>query len=214
MQLSKILAKIKELKQPVFQTRDIATLLDQKTTTTSKSLARLTIDKHLIHLHKGLWAITEHIEPFMLPNCLMAPFSCYISLQSALHYHGMIEQIPEIVYAVSCGRTKIFNTPVATVSVHHIPPALFLGYQVIGKGVIKIATPEKALFDFLYLKPAKTLRFTKLPELTIPDNFNHKLFLGWFTKVKSPARRTMIKNCWERLRSSPNNEQPLSVVRT
>ena len=194
MQLSKVFAKIKELKQPVFQTRDIVALLDQSTTTASKSLARLAIDKHLLRLNKGLWAMVDRVEPFMLPSYLMAPFSCYISLQSALYHHGMIEQIPEIVYAVSCGRTKTFNTPIATVSVHHIPSALFFGYQEAGKNTFKIATPEKALFDFLYLKPAKTRLFTKLPELTIPSNFNHKLFLQWLTKIKSPSRRVMMEN--------------------
>jgi len=197
MQLSKVFAKIKKLKQPVFQTRDIVALLDQSTTTTSKALARLAVDKHLLRLNKGLWAIAEHIEPFMLPSYLMAPFACYISLQSALYYHGMIEQIPEIIYAVSCGRTKKFNTPIATVSVHHIPAPLFFSYKTIGKHAITIATPEKALFDFLYLKPTKTRLFTKLPELTIPNNFNRKLFLQWLTKIKSPSRRVMIKNNFE-----------------
>lgn len=129
----------------------------------------------------------------------MAPSPCYISLQSALYYHGMIEQIPEIIYAVSCGRTKTFNTPIATVSVHHIPAALFFGYQTVGKNTVKIATSEKALFDFLYLKPTKTRLFTKLPEFTIPNNFNHKLFLQWLTKIKSPSRRVMIKHLIDNL---------------
>lgn len=150
-------------------------------------------------MNKGLWAIAEHIEPFVLPSHLMAPSPCYISLQSALYYHGMIEQIPEIIYAVSCGRTKTFNTPIATVSVHHIPAALFFGYQTVGKNTVKIATSEKALFDFLYLKPTKTRLFTKLPEFTIPNNFNHKLFLQWLTKIKSPSRRVMIKHLIDNL---------------
>lgn len=187
MQLSKLFAKIKTLKQPVFQTRDIVSLMNQPTTNISKSLARLAADNHLIHLNKGLWAIPENIEPFMLPGYLTAPFPSYISLQSALYYHGMIEQIPEVIYAVSVGRTKVFKTPVATVSTHHIPADLFFGYQEIGKNIIKIATPEKALFDFLYLHPAKTRLFTKLPELEIPDNFNRKLFSQWLVKVKSPS---------------------------
>lgn len=194
MQLSKVLTKIKKLKQPIFQTRDIVALLDQPTTTISKSLARLASDKHLIHLNKGLWAITELVEPFMLPTYLVAPFPCYISLQSALYYHGLIEQIPEIIYAISCGRTKTFNTPIATISAHHFPATLFCGYMEIGKNAVKIATPEKALFDFLYLKATKTRFFTKLPELTIPKNFNFKLFSRWLTKIKSPSRRIMVEN--------------------
>jgi predicted transcriptional regulator of viral defense system len=199
MQLNKVLAKIKTLKHPIFQTRDIVALINQSTTNVSKSLARLTTDNHLIHLAKGIWGIRENIDPFMIPTYLTAPFPSYISLQSALYYHGMIEQIPEIIYAVSIGRTKIFQTPVATVSVHHIPSALFFGYQEISKHAIKIATPEKALFDFLYLQPAKTRLFTKLPEFEFPSDFDRKLFLLWLTKVKSPQRKSMMINRFEAL---------------
>lgn len=92
---------------------------------------------------------------------------------------------------------KIFNTPIATISVHHIPTALFFGYQEIGRNVVKIATPEKALFDFLYLQPGKTRLFTKLPELEIPCDFNKKLFLQWLSKIKSPQRKSMMKNKFE-----------------
>ncbi len=201
MELSKVLMKIKELKTPVFQTRDIAALLNQSITTTSKSLARLANNKHLLHLHRGVWAITESIQPIMLPNYLLAPFPCYISLQSALYHHGMIEQIPEIIYVVSCDRTKVFHTPVATVSAHHIPPALFFSYIMLDRYGTKIATPEKALFDFLYLKPGKTRLFTKLPELNLPRNFKRKLFLQWLAKVNSPSRRSMMNKDFKHLLS-------------
>jgi predicted transcriptional regulator of viral defense system len=194
MQLSTVYAKIKELKQPIFQTRDIVALLNQTTTTTSKSLARLAKDKHLVRLNKGLWMLGAKIDPLILPSHLTAPFLSYISLQSALYHHGMIEQIPEIIYAVSSGRTKTFNTSIVTISIHHISPSLFFGYQTIGAKAIKIATPEKALFDFLYFRPAKTRYFAALPEVTIPKKFDRKLFFQWLEKIKSPSRRAMMEN--------------------
>jgi predicted transcriptional regulator of viral defense system len=199
MQSSKMLAKIKTLKHPIFQTRDIVALSNQSTTTISKSLARLAKDNHLIRLHKGLWAIPENIEPFMLPEHLTAPFPSYISLQSALYHHGMIEQIPDTVYAVSISRTKIFSTPIAKISIHHLPPALFFGYDTIGKNAVKIATPEKALFDFFYLQPAKTRLFSNLPELEIPHAFNRKIFKQWLNKIKSPQRRIMLQRLFDLL---------------
>jgi len=161
MELTQILSHIKALKQPVFQTRDIVALLNQSTTTVSKALARLAAHNHLIRLNKGLWAMPEKIEPFMLPEYLTAPYPSYISLQTALHYHGIIEQIPENIYAVSIGRTNFFQTPIANISVHHLPPALYFGYETVGKNNIKMATSEKALFDFLYLQPANFQRCLK-----------------------------------------------------
>lgn len=200
MQSNQVLAKIKALKQGTFQTRDIVALINQPSTTVSKALARLANNQHLIRLAKGVWAIPEKIDALMLPNILTAPFPSYISLQSALYHHGMIEQIPDTIYAVSIGRPKIFNTQLGRISIHHIPANLFTGYTRIGKNTINIATPEKALFDFFYLQPAKTRLFTTLPELEIPPGFNYKLFTKWLTKVKSLQRRAMITKAIERIK--------------
>lgn len=77
----------------------------------------------------------------------------------------MISQIPAITYAVSIGRTKRYETPLGVVSFHHVHPSFFFGFETIGKGMVKMATPEKALIDFLYLSPSKSRLFRALPEL-------------------------------------------------
>lgn len=196
MQLGEAHAKIKLLKQSFFQTRDVMALLNLTSTTASKILSRLTQQGHLLQLRRGLWALPEKIEPLMLPEQLTAPFPSYVSLQSALHYHGMIEQIPEIVYAVSLARTKTFSTRWVTVSIHHIPTTFYFGY-VNTKNSVKIATPEKALLDFLYLRPAKNHLFTALPELEIPATFDYKLCCEWINKISARRRRTMVEKQFE-----------------
>jgi len=192
MQLSETFAQIKSLKQKVFQTRDIVTFLDITVTTASKALARLAKQGHLIQLRHGLWMLPETINLFALPEQLTAPFPSYVSLQSALYYHGMIEQIPEIVYAVSLHRTKIFKTPIATISIHHLATTFYFGY-IIENGV-KIATPEKALLDFFYLHPTKSRWFTALPELKIPKTFDYDLCCKWLQKIPSISRKVMVEN--------------------
>jgi len=196
MQLGEAHAKIKLLKQPFFQTRDIMALLNLTSTTASKTLSRLTKQGHLAQLQRGLWALPEKVEPMMLPEQLTAPFPSYVSLQSALHYHGMIEQIPEIVYAVSLARTKTFNLCWIAVSIHHIPTAFYFGYISV-KNNVKIATPEKALLDFLYLRPAKNRLFTTLPELEISKTFDYKLCCEWINKIPARSRRTMVEKQFE-----------------
>jgi hypothetical protein len=109
-----------------------------------------------------------------------------------LYHYGMIEQIPEIIHAVSLMRTQRFKTPLATVSVHHIPPTFYFGFATIGANHIKMATPEKALLGFIYLTPAKNHLFTNLPELEITNNFNYKTCLGWIKIIPSMQRRTMV----------------------
>lgn len=172
MRLIEILAKIHQLQQPIFQTKDIAAYLNLKNATASKVLARLANSGLINRLRPGLWGISDKIDPLMLPEYLSAPFPSYVSLQTALYYHGIISQIPSQIYAVSLARTKKYTTELGTISLHHVQPNFFFGYETIGKYWIKIATPEKALIDFFYLQRAKTKLFHKLPEVELPKNFS------------------------------------------
>ena len=196
MQLMEAYARIKSLKQPIFRTRNIAAFLKINIATASKILNRLSKQKHVVHLLAGVWGIPEQIDPLMLPEYLVAPFPCYISLQSALYYHGMITQIPAVIYAVSPARTKRYNTILGSVSIHHVKPNFFFDYKVVGKNGIKIATPEKALLDICYLSATKTKLFCSLPELEFPENFDHHKIKQIIGKIKSANKKTLMANCF------------------
>lgn len=87
--------------------------------------------------------------------------------KSALFRHGLIEQVPEVIYAVTLGRARRIGTPAGTVSLHRMPPQLFGGFETADDGT-KVATSEKALFDLLYLSPTRTRLFVHLPEIDFP----------------------------------------------
>ncbi|MCK4608920.1 MAG: hypothetical protein KAT71_05530 [Gammaproteobacteria bacterium] len=192
MQLLDVYAQLKNLKQPTITTRELAGLLKIKNATASKILIRLSEHGLLVHLKHGLWGMTELIDKLMLPGYLTAPFPGYISLQSALYYHGMITQIPEVIYAVSLARTKQITTPLATVSIHHVQANFFFGFETIGKHNIKMATPEKALLDIAYLSTAKSKLFASLPELELPEIFDTVKLVDMLQKIQSKNRRSII----------------------
>jgi len=193
MKLINAQQKLLELNQPVLETRDVAACLKVTTTHASHILIRLANAKIFLKLCKGKWATTKKLDPFILPEYLTAPFPSYISLQSALYYHGMISQIPAVVYAVSLARTRKYKTPLGTISVHHLNPDFFFGFDVIPKTQIKIATPEKALLDIFYLFPTRSLLFRALPEIELPKNFNTRKILEWIKKISSKQRSTIVK---------------------
>jgi hypothetical protein len=60
-----------------------------------------------------------------------------------------------------------------------------IGYITVGKNNVKIATPEKALLDFLYLSSAKSLRFALLPKIEFPKKFNYDLCQKWINKFQT-----------------------------
>jgi hypothetical protein len=76
--------------------------------------------------------------------------SC-ISLDFALHYHGLIPERVETVTSVTTGRGRRFHSPVGLFIYRPIPPEVFpVGIdqvQLEGGRSFLIAVPEKALAD-------------------------------------------------------------------
>ncbi|NOR11863.1 MAG: hypothetical protein GQ545_01265 [Candidatus Aminicenantes bacterium] len=201
MRLVDVHSKLLEMEVAVFQTSDAAACLNIDRAHASKLLARLSSAGHLIHLSWGLWAFKDRVEPLALPEYLTNPFPSYVSLQSALYYHDMISQIPAIIYAVSISRTKRYETPLGVVSIHHVNPSFFFGFESMGRGIAKMATPEKALIDFLYLSPAKSNLFRALPELEFPKSFSAKKVHKIIGRIRSARRNKLVKRLFEELMS-------------
>lgn len=179
---------------PTFLTKEAASILNISANYAAIILSRLAKQKTIVHLTRGKWAYSDSVDPLLLPNILAHPMMAYVSLYSALYYHGMIDQIPHTVFAISNGKTKVFDTPLGTVSIHSINPVLFTGYEIYGKNSVLMAIPEKALFDTLYLMPAKSNLFKRLTEIELPKNFRFKLIDRWLKQVKNKSREKIIKH--------------------
>ena len=199
MTLTEALGKIKAIAQPVFRSADVVVALDIRKSHVSKLLERLAWHGHVVQLKRGLWALAEGLEPLALVPHVTAPFPSYVSLQSALYYHDMISQIPEVIYCVSLARTRTYVIPAATISVHHIPGSFFFGYEERGEQHVRMALPEKALLDFLYLSQAKSRLFTVLPEVEFPPKFNIKRAQNMIRKITDGRRRTLVLSRFNRL---------------
>lgn len=192
------LQRLRTLGTPVVETRDVAALLQCSTSAATTILRRLAQRKMITHLSRGRWLVDEKIDRLALPELISAPYPAYVSLQSALFHHGLIEQIPAVLYAVTPSRTRRLATPLVTISFHRMPPELFDGFELSIRSGAKIATPEKALFDLFYLAPGRSRLFSNLPELTIPRRFRWERLKDFTRRVKAPGRRTFIN---ERIRA-------------
>ncbi|HEX5062327.1 MAG TPA: type IV toxin-antitoxin system AbiEi family antitoxin [Kofleriaceae bacterium] len=176
---------------PTLETADVASKFRISTKAANKLLGRLSRAGLIMRLRAGLW-LTSRTPPsaYSLVEPLAAPFGAYVSLHSALYHHGMIEQIPAVVYAVSLGRTRRIRTPVATFSFHHIAPELFDGFKTMS-GDVKLATPEKALFDVAYFSGGRSRLFAHLPELELPKRFSRSALDRWVARIPAARRRSM-----------------------
>jgi predicted transcriptional regulator of viral defense system len=196
------LQRLRTLGAPVVESRDIAALLRVSTSNATTILRRLALKGMIVHLSRGRWLVNEKIDRLALPELISAPYPAYVSLQSALFHHGLIEQIPSVTYAVTLARPHRLKTPLGTISFHRMPPELFKGFELSSPSDAKVATPEKALFDLLYLAPGRSRVFSNLPELTIPRRFQWQRLKEYMRLVKSTARRAYIAERISALRSA------------
>jgi predicted transcriptional regulator of viral defense system len=192
MTLIDALARLAATREPVLHTSDAAAHLGIHHAHASAVLARLAASGHVVRLRRGIWALPGRVDALAIPAHLTYPFPAYVSLQSALYLHRMSSQVPVVTYAVSLARTRRFRTPLGDVSIHHVDPGFYFGDQDVGPHGARMATPEKALVDFLYLGPARSKLFRALPELELPKQFSLLAARSMVDRIQSPRRRAFV----------------------
>ena len=198
--------------KPILRTGDVALRLGVGLPAASRMMGRLALTGLVRQLRRGVWEVGQRVEPLAIPEYLMGASPSYISFQSALFHHGMISQIPQVRYVASLARPQVVKTTAGTYSVHQLAPEFFGGYQKGPSGAM-IATPEKALVDVLYLSSSRDRKFSRLPELELPESFSTAAVLEWVAQIRDPRRRGMVMR---RLRalgiaSSPPMAHPAPV---
>lgn len=111
----------------------------------------------IIRVKKGIYVFgpKQARRPFsreILANMIYGP-SC-VSLEYALHYHGLIPERVEAVTSVTSGRARRFTTPVGLFIYRQVPQAAYpVGIdqvQLEGGRSFLMAVPEKALADKIH----------------------------------------------------------------
>jgi len=188
-----------------FTTREVAESAGIRMSNASRDLARLEDEGWVTKVRRGLWVISSHpdLSPYnVVPHLFEADEEeGYVAVLSALHLHGMIQQIPRAIHVVTTKQRANLQTPIATYEFHQIQPRLFGGYEPYGpRGRFLIATQEKAVFDTLYLSvPHHQSRFASLPELEVPEQFSKTSVEHWIDKVEHPSIRKALEARWEKL---------------
>lgn len=118
----------------------------------------------IVRLRRGLYTLPESerscglSKPF-IANVLYYP--SYVSLEYALSYWGMIPEAVFVVTSITPKKTQRFLNPLGEFDYKNLKKELFFGFVSIkdehGFDVL-VATPEKALLDFLYLRAPSKLK--------------------------------------------------------
>ena len=107
----------------------------------------------IIRVKKGLYVFGDSLRhrPFsreLLANLVYGP--SFVSLDSALSFHGLIPERVEAVTSVTTKRPKAFDTPVGSFIYRQSPRGAFhigMDRVEVGQVAFLIATPERAIAD-------------------------------------------------------------------
>lgn len=112
----------------------------------------------VVRLRKGLYTLTDAdrtvpLNVLWLANRLYEP--SYVSLEYALSYYGLIPEAIGSITSVSTRKSKAFKTPLGLFRYSSLKTEDFFGFVSVDtpdKQAFWMATPEKAVLDFLHLR--------------------------------------------------------------
>jgi len=181
---------------PVLRTGEAAATLRTSVSSASRMLRGLEANGLAHHVRSGVWSMgPDRPDPFVIAPELTRPHLAYVSFESALNFHAMIDQIPREISVASLDRARRIVTSIGTFAIHHVPPALFGGWQETRRG--HVAGPEKAIFDLCYASATYRGRMRRIPELELPAGFDPQLVEEWAKRVESPRVRTLTRRAIE-----------------
>lgn len=192
MRKSSPIPAIKKLKKRIFTTREVSMISGKSLSTVTQSLKNLEKDGAIVKIYRGLWAQEglDVLSPYDVIPYLFPRHRAYVSFISALHLHGIIEQIPQVTTLASTAHAGTIRTNVGVFNIHRISPLFFTGFGWYkGGGAFLIAEQEKALVDCLYLSAYKKKNFGHFPELHFPKSFSLKRAKIWVNKIPSREAR-------------------------
>ncbi len=178
------------LDRSVVTTAEAAAVWQTSGRTAGRRLAAMEEGGLVRRLRRGLWALVPELPPFAIAPFLTAPFPAYVSFWSAFARHQMIEQIPRRVSVASLDRARSISTTVGVYEIHHLAPELFGGFGGSADSGY-LATPEKALFDTVYVRAASGSR-AFFPELSLPASFDAGELETWTARIESARLRTLV----------------------
>lgn len=126
---------------------------------TCQRISRWVASGKRLQLRRGLYAVADpyrktRAHAFLIANRLRVP--SYVSLQSALEFHGVIPEAVPAVTSVTTGRPERLVTGEGTFHMRHIKKPWFMGYANVDLGdrqTALVTGPEKALLDLIHLTP-------------------------------------------------------------
>lgn len=187
---------INQLRRPVFTTHELCALSGKSSSAVTQALNFLEREGIIFKIYRGIWAETKSgkLSPYIVIPFLFPRHRAYVSFISALHLHGIIEQIPQVVTVASQAHSGSIRTKIGTFDIHQINALFFKGFGWYKEREnFLIAEPEKALIDSLYISTRRKRQFSHFPELHFTGTFSFKKAKEWVKEIPEPKIRVSVQ---------------------
>jgi len=181
-----------------FTSQDLAALFPGSEDRRYGLVKRAIASGEIIHVRRGLYCLASKYQKKSLNLHALAHYvygPSYVSLESALSWHGWIPEAVHAVTSASFKKSKEFRTPLGTFSYDRVPQEVF--YAEVERltdasgNVLLMATPLKALTDYVYVRgkdwtgiepavsslriePEELEQITRSTLETLSDNYSHR----------------------------------------
>ena len=168
------------------------------------------LKNYIIKLRNGWYCLPEFLREnyssWIIANRVHEP--SYLSLESALSFHGIIPEGVYMTTSLTTNRTIRLSMAGSSYSYSSIRNDLFFGYELIETAYhhrkIRMAEPVKALIDFFYLHPEYNteqeilqlrLNGPALSEVILVEKL--RLYLSPYKNLKLEKRISTMLNIYD-----------------
>jgi predicted transcriptional regulator of viral defense system len=190
LEITEIIKKLNSKEIPLFNLDELGgTLNIDNRQSLYKRVSRLGKKGILKMLTKGKYAYAlKETNDFVTANFMYQP--SYISMQSALSLHSIMTGFSYQITSLTPRKSKNIIIKDKTFSYSKINPKLFWGFE--NKDGFLIATPEKALLDYIYFA-GKGLNNLDWDEIDI-GSLDKKLLLAGASKFNAKVIKEIKKH--------------------
>lgn len=166
------------------------------------NLSRWVKRGYLLRLRQGWYSFPEYLKQpgfaLYVANQIYRP--SYISLHTALSYHGLIPEAVVQITSITTLKTWDCENAFAQFTFKSMKPSMMLGYMLINLSdgrVFRMALPEKALLDLLYLYPEYDTSYEiinlRLDEEYMKNTFDWQMFWKYGNQAGNKTLKERIR---------------------
>lgn len=147
---------VRQSKTGIFSFTDVLSWMEGSRASIRVAIVRAVASGDVRRIRRGLYCLSRDLAPFLphpyvIANLIYGP--SYVSMETALEYHGWIPEAVRTVFCVTSSRARKFMTPLGLFCYESVKQMPLMGgvsrCEDHPSGTSFIATPLKALCDMV-----------------------------------------------------------------